>query len=303
MASRSGPRTRAQGIPNHRYLQFDLFDALGLDPGSTYSRRDINKAYQRVVLIIHPDHHAANGTFVPTFPTVQQAQDARDYLLGADYRLRRAHRLLWRNHRSTWNPSAARGTAAILQPRNTVTDVPDTDAIPPSPGSPGGRGIPPPNPTPRASQPGPAPPRPTSRASQPGPAPPRPTPRASGPKTRRPPQPNASRARRWVHLWEHATPDRVFVGYIQNSGRRFAVEGGLDNGGRLTFRRRDVNMRGNQNPPFVGPQRRVVGRNSPNLTWLALFAGISDNPTALRDLIQRMLNMRNSDPIDLTGDD
>ena len=281
--------TRRQFIPNHRYLQFDIFDALGLDPSPTLSRRDINRAYQRVVLIVHPDHRAANRTFVPTFPTVQQAQDARNYLLGANHRVRRAHSLLWRNHRSTWNPNAVRGTAAVLQPRVVVSEVPDTDEIPDSPDGSGG----------------PRPPPPPPRPSQPSPRPGRRNPSAngtSGPQqktsgSKRPrasPRPSAQRRRRWATLWTHASPDRVFVGHILNNGRRFAVEAGLDTAGRLTFRRLGINFNGTQNPPFVGPQRTVVARNNPALIWLAPFAGMSEDPTAIRYLIQRILAMRNS---------
>lgn len=288
MSPKSKLYDRPQVIPNHRYLQFDVFDALGLDPSPTLSRRDINKAYQRAVLIVHPDRPPRREqTFVPTFPTVQQAQDARDSLLGADHRVCRAHGLLWRNHRSTWNPSAARGTAAILQPRTSVMFVPDTDAIPNFPGSPRHRGNPPP--------PSPPPPRRRAKAPRTGHNASGRNHRGGGARvprqnTRHPPQPSQDRARRWAHHWAHATPNQAFVGDIQNNGRQFAVEGGFDSAGRLTLRRRDVDVQGNQNPPYVGPQSSVVARNSSNLTWLIAFAGFSDNPAALKTLIQQLLN-------------
>jgi hypothetical protein len=285
-------RKRDQVIPNHRYLQFDVFDALGLDPNPTLSRRDINKAYARAVLIVHPDHQASNKGFVPTFPTVQQAQNARDYLLGADHRLQRAHGLLWQNHKSTWNPAAPRGTAEILQPRDPVIAVPETTELPDSPGSPGGR---------RGAQPQPTtpPPPPTGRGAKK----PKPTPQSTGgkrgtkPSKQKPPPRGWNPADpRWSRLYEFARPNRIFVGYVSSKGAQWAVEGGMNRAGALTLLIRNVDMRGNRTRD---PPTWHITRDSEKITWVAPFRGHEGDRDELKRRIGDILATR---PVDLTGD-
>jgi len=281
-------RKRDQVIPNHRYLQFDVFDALGLDPSPTLSRRDINKACVRALLIVHPDHQTANKGFVPKFPTVQQARDARDYLLGADYRLQRAQGLLWQNHKSTWNPAASRGTAAILQPREPVIAVPETTELPDSPGSPDGRRDARPKSTP--------PPPPTGRGGRK----PSPVPGATGgkrgpkpPRNKPPPRVWNPRDPRWIRLYVHARPNRIFIGYITDRGLRrtyqYAVEGGMNKAGALTFRVRNVDMLGNIS---LFPPTWIIARDSADITWVAPFKGHEGDKDELKERIADILATR-----------
>ncbi|MCJ1398118.1 hypothetical protein MMC11_001315 [Xylographa trunciseda] len=119
------------GIHSREDLQFDLFDALGLDPTSgPIIVTAIHKAWRRVNLQIHPDK-LVTAAYVPAFPTYDQAQKARDYLLAEDSGARRtgdsgASQIYARirtalssgkvGYRSTWNPWAPPKTEDVLKP-------------------------------------------------------------------------------------------------------------------------------------------------------------------------------------------
>ncbi|MCJ1476974.1 hypothetical protein MMC13_005644 [Lambiella insularis] len=114
------------GIPGRPDLQFDLFDSLGLPPNNEITSDSIQKAWRRVNLHLHPDKVAQNDPYIPPFPTLLQAQLAKDYLLvddrsrptteSAEDRIATALRHGRDCFRSTWDPSAAGGTPAALQP-------------------------------------------------------------------------------------------------------------------------------------------------------------------------------------------
>ncbi|MCJ1404599.1 hypothetical protein MMC11_007825 [Xylographa trunciseda] len=111
------------GIPFRMDLQFDLFDALGLNPTiHTITLASVHKAWRRVNLHLHPDKILAL-TYVPDFPTHAQARKARDYLLAeeegasdAKSRIQTALANGKDDFRSTWNPWATPNTEAVLKP-------------------------------------------------------------------------------------------------------------------------------------------------------------------------------------------
>ncbi|MCJ1391144.1 Cyclin-dependent kinase 11A [Xylographa bjoerkii] len=119
------------GIPSRPDLQFDLFDALGLDPATPITPSVIQKAWRRVNLQIHPDKTVA-ATYIPAFPTYPQARQAKDYLLAEEKRATDAQTCIQTalahgraGYRSTWNPWATPNTAAVLKP---IPDAPAVDS-------------------------------------------------------------------------------------------------------------------------------------------------------------------------------
>lgn len=114
------------GIPKRPDLQFDIFDALGLPPTDAITPDTIQKAWRRINLHLHPDKLVQNRPFTPSFPSLLQAQLAKDYLLVEDLRRPNSESAASRvrialkygrdSFRSTWNPAAAAGTPAVLKP-------------------------------------------------------------------------------------------------------------------------------------------------------------------------------------------
>ncbi|MCJ1398488.1 hypothetical protein MMC11_001688 [Xylographa trunciseda] len=111
------------GIPSRPDLQFDLFDALGLDPvAGSITAAFVSKAWRLVSLHFHPDK-LATATHVPAFPTYEQARLAKDYLLAEDQdasepglRIQTALENGRDGYRSSWNPWATPNTEAVLRP-------------------------------------------------------------------------------------------------------------------------------------------------------------------------------------------
>ena len=103
--------------------EFDVFNALGLNPvASRITQNSVNKAWRCVSLHLHPDK-LATATHVPAFPTYAQARQAIDFLLGEDKgaanarsRIRSAVASGKRRYRSTWNPWATPNTEDVLKP-------------------------------------------------------------------------------------------------------------------------------------------------------------------------------------------
>ncbi|MCJ1389855.1 hypothetical protein MMC18_002712 [Xylographa bjoerkii] len=131
------------GIPSRPDLQFDLFDALGLNPTNARpTLASIHKAWRRVSLQLHPDK-LATATHIPAFPTYLQAQQAKDYLLAEDKatgspedRIRKALASGRRGYRSTWNPWAELNTEQIRMP---IPGAPNVDTHGPAPEGPDAR--------------------------------------------------------------------------------------------------------------------------------------------------------------------
>ncbi|MCJ1477619.1 hypothetical protein MMC13_006292 [Lambiella insularis] len=108
------------------WARFDVFQALGLSPDPSYDAEDIGAAYRRAASHISPRHRRATRGVVPDFPTFDQLNIARDYLMAAQwepfYRVRRNWYAHWYGPhqqygwRSLWNPNAPQGDPAVLQP-------------------------------------------------------------------------------------------------------------------------------------------------------------------------------------------
>ena len=103
-------------IPGFDGEAFDLFDALGLVPKSSYSAHDLQVAWRAAFKILHSDRKHINGKYVPKFPTVDQITRARDFLSEHPENIELAHEALAESYQSTWNPYAKAGTRAVLQP-------------------------------------------------------------------------------------------------------------------------------------------------------------------------------------------
>ncbi|MCJ1281438.1 hypothetical protein MMC26_000757 [Xylographa opegraphella] len=111
------------GLISRADLQFDLFDALGLNPtNGSITVTSIHRRWRRVNLQIHPDK-LANARYIPIFPTYTQAQKAKDYLLAEDNkgaspesRIQAALSSGKASYRSTWNPWATPNTEHVLKP-------------------------------------------------------------------------------------------------------------------------------------------------------------------------------------------
>ena len=109
------------------WARFDLFDALGLHPDPEHTPESIYHGFRAAYQILNPTRRVQlrNRGFVPSFPTYEQICIAREYLEGGSpntqERVIRAHQYLYNGvdgngWRSSWNPYAQQGTAAILQP-------------------------------------------------------------------------------------------------------------------------------------------------------------------------------------------
>ncbi|MCJ1316965.1 hypothetical protein MMC15_002286 [Xylographa vitiligo] len=125
------------GIRSRPDLQFDLFDALGLNPtNSLVTVTSIRKGWRRVNLQIHPDK-LATARYIPVFPTYTQAQKARDYLLAEDNgdafpetRIQAALSTGRVGYRSTWNPWVTPNTEDVLKP---IPGAPNVETHGPAP--------------------------------------------------------------------------------------------------------------------------------------------------------------------------
>ncbi|MCJ1381815.1 hypothetical protein MMC17_004926 [Xylographa soralifera] len=125
------------GIRSRSDLQFDLFDALGLNHINGFiTVTSIRKGWRRVNLQIHPDK-LATAKHIPIFPTYNQAQKARDYLLAEDKgdaspdtRIRAALSSGKFGYRSTWNPWATPNTEHVLKP---IPGAPNVETHGPAP--------------------------------------------------------------------------------------------------------------------------------------------------------------------------
>ena len=149
-------RSKMVGIPRVPTLQFDLFDCMGLNPANRPSKRDIIKAF-RDASLVHPDQKTRQSDkFVPTWPRMEQINNAKDYLLPfeGDWEANLGTAMVNSGgFRSTWNPRK-RGTQECMQP------IPGHQPI----GQHGVRrptGRPPPPPEDPPPQPSPRPPRPS----------------------------------------------------------------------------------------------------------------------------------------------
>ncbi|MCJ1382080.1 hypothetical protein MMC17_005192 [Xylographa soralifera] len=134
------------GISFRPDLNFDIFDALGLDP--TYyntTESDIHTAWIHVCNHLHPDRIQHNQPHVPEFPSFEQAQRAHKFLLNLDFsgspypntievRIRIAISEVRADYQSTWNPFATPGTFAATRPIPGRTSIASSERMPtPSP--------------------------------------------------------------------------------------------------------------------------------------------------------------------------
>ncbi|MCJ1402919.1 hypothetical protein MMC11_006140 [Xylographa trunciseda] len=133
------------GIPFCPELNFDLFDALGLDPTKyNITEADISAAWPRICQHIEPTVKNRNYPNVPVFPTFDQARRAFRWFLVLDYRgyqypnsievrIRIALCEGRADFESTWNPFANPGSEAVLHPvpglGRTTLAVPQTSLM------------------------------------------------------------------------------------------------------------------------------------------------------------------------------